>query len=67
LAPAAYWAPATYFPTGHRSLGPTGVTLLAVPSNGQPGYIFVANTGDLTQAVGATVVSLSRTTAPPEP
>ena len=49
--------PATYFPTG-TALGPTGVTLLP-PSNGQPGYIFVANTGDLTQAVGATVSAFS--------
>jgi 6-phosphogluconolactonase (cycloisomerase 2 family) len=51
-------APAAYFPTGLTALGPMGVTLLP-PSNGQPGYIFVANTGDATQAVGATVLVFS--------
>jgi 6-phosphogluconolactonase (cycloisomerase 2 family) len=51
-------SPAVYFPSGPGALGPTGVTLLP-PSNGQPGYIFVANTGDATQAVGATVLAFS--------
>jgi 6-phosphogluconolactonase (cycloisomerase 2 family) len=50
--------PAAPFPSGAAALGPTGVTLLP-PSNGQPGYILVANTGDVTQAVGATVLVFS--------
>jgi 6-phosphogluconolactonase (cycloisomerase 2 family) len=50
--------PAAYFPSGAAALGPTGVTLLP-PRNGQPGYIFVANTGHATQAVGATVLVFS--------
>ena len=51
-------APATFFPSGTGAVGPTGVALLP-PANGQPGYIFVANTGDTTVPVGATVLVFS--------